>query len=110
MAVNNNGAWPYRVIKGDILKDACGNLRVVRKASYGKSGLTTYVYLSIKHCSWTGRCYTCLCYSDLKIRGFRPIGRRKKLTSRMDKRIARDLEYKNRFDQKTDCCDVKGVS
>lgn len=108
MAINNNGSWPYRVSVGDILRDCNGTERIVRKCSEGKSGLTTHVYFSILHCSWTHRCYTCMNYTDLKMRGFRPVGK-KKLNGKIDKKIANDLLYENRFSQKLACCDVSGI-
>lgn len=108
MAINNNGTWPYRVLVGDILRDCNGTERIVRKCSEGESGLTTYVYFSILRCSWTHRCYTCMSYTDLKMRGFRPVGK-KKLKSKLDKQIAHDLRYETRFNQKLDCCAVSGV-
>jgi hypothetical protein len=105
--INNNGYWPYVVKKGDILRDSKGNLRVVRKVSYGLNGLPIYVSFTIKRCSWTRRPATTLIYTDLRIRGFVPTGSSVKrwtvLDQKLDKAI-QDLECRNIY-----CWDVVGV-
>lgn len=101
--------WTLSVKVGDVLTNGRSD-RVVRECKYGKRGRIRSVTFAIKHCSWTGRCYTVLCINDLLWAAYRPAGHRVKLRSRMDKKIARDLRYENRFNQKLDCCDVRGVA
>lgn len=92
---------------GDVLRTPTDSFRIVRDVRFNANGFLTMVDFTIKHCSWTGRCYTCCNRSDLRSRGFRPTGKRKRLTSRLDKRIARHM-LDHRLVE-LDCCDVKGI-
>ncbi len=104
-------AWLSRVQVGDILRSRSGLNRVVRKISRHK-GRTILTFV-IKHCSWTGRCYTTYFPSDVKHAGLRPTGKRLKLKGKMDKRIAEairraDLSHLN--GRVPNCCTVEGIS
>lgn len=110
MSVNNNNYWPYVVKVGDILRDAKGNERVVRRVSYGSNGLPTYVTFSINRCSWTRRPYTVLLYTDLRRRGFVPTGRSVKRWTVFDQKLDRNIVHSGQRDvRELFCCDVVGV-
>lgn len=99
-----------RVRVGDVLKSRSGRrFRVVREIGL-KHGRLYNVTLAIRHCSWTRRCYTILTYNDLYQFGYRPTGRRMRLTKTIDREIAACINFKNRFRQRLTCCDVEGVS
>lgn len=105
--------WMNHISVGDVLKDANGTLRVVRSVAYRKQGRLAGrllgVAFAIKRCSWTGRCYTHVGFNDLAMRGFKPTGIRRKLLGKIDRKIAHDLEYDNRFKPQLTCCDIRGV-
>ena len=106
----NYRPWMDHVQVGDILR-AGRSLRVVRAVGHyqdgPKKGLLRSVTFTIRHCSWTGRCTTVLTYTDLFHRGFKPTGKRLKLSSKIDQLIARDAGDKH--ERNLACCDVKGV-
>ena len=102
--------WTHYVRAGDILKAPNGLLRVVRKCSYSKRHPRAMVCFTIRHCSWTGRCYTSYDTGELKRMGYRPVKARYRLRSQLDWEIAENLKYKNRFDQTLHCCDVRGIA
>lgn len=95
---------------GDVLARGRSKPRVVRSVSRFKNGDLCAVSFTIRACSWTHRCTTAMNYTDLRCLGYAPVGVNVPLTTKIDRRIARDLLYENRFDQKLDCCDVRGVS
>jgi hypothetical protein len=101
-------AWTRRVKVGDILTNQ-KNRRVVRAVSYRPDGSLHAVCFAIMHCSWTTRCYTTYIYNDLLAAGYAPTGKKIRLDQLIDRKIARDLEYVHRHNQKLDCCDVRGV-
>jgi hypothetical protein len=105
--------WMMTVRPGDVLQDKHGSLRVVRRARVWRnkhSGmLHLSLFLAIRRCSWTGRCYTVIGTQDIVNRGFAPAGARVRLNKPIDRAISRDLEYDNRFNQQLTCCDVEGV-
>ena len=107
--------WLNKVRVGDVLRDKNGSLRVVRSVCKQRSksspnfGLVRGISFAIKHCSWTGRCYTAINFTDVVARGFSPTGVNVPLNTALDKKIERDLRYENRFKQKTTCCDVEGA-
>lgn len=104
-------AWMRQVKVGDFVsRDGGQTQRVVRHVSFFKNGDLACVDFAIKRCSWTTRCYTTMSYNDLRYFGYAPLGVRVALCTRMDRRIARDIAYENRFDQKVTCCDVHGVA
>lgn len=107
--------WISKIRKGDILETPSRQQRIVRNVkhyqhNYGahKGAIRTAVCFTIKHCSWTGRCYTVLSGTDLVQRGFRPTGKRKRLQSKIDKLI--DLELDRRGKPELGCCGVKGIA
>lgn len=99
--------WMDHVRVGDVLVRGRDNYRVVRNVSHHKDGRLRCVTFSIKHCSWTGRCYTVVNYNDLNYAGYRPTGRRVRLRTKLDKRIALNI---TRSVKDLGCCDVRGVS
>jgi hypothetical protein len=102
-------AWTRRVKVGDILANRA-HRRVVRQVSYLSDGRLHAVCFAIMHCSWTTRCYTTYMFTDLMLAGYAPTEKSVKLRKKIDRKIARDLEYIHRLDQKLDCCDVKGIA
>lgn len=112
-AVSTFRPWMRAVRPGDVLADPSGNLRVVRYArvwrnKYSRQDHLT-LYLAIKRCSWTRRCYTVIGTQDIVQRGYRPTGARVKLNKKIDRLIAKDMAYENRFRPALTCCDVEGV-
>lgn len=107
--------WMADIRVGDVLVTPTGDLRVVRavvKRPPYRPGLPPRVVVQLltRHCSWTRRCSTTINGCDLGQRGFRPTGKRKRLTSRMDRRIARDLANPHRPEhQRLSCCAVEGL-
>ena len=128
-------AWISRIKVGDVLKSGTGLLRVVREAHHytitkgGREPHTrSYITFAIRHCSWTGRCYTTLVTSDLITLGYRPTRARVKLRKKIDRAIQReltgrrivlngkphfvpvlpDLKLKKRY--RVTCCDVEGIA
>jgi hypothetical protein len=94
---------------GDVLRSRGGLLRIVRAVEH--RGTKTVVTFSIKHCSWTGRCYTVYFHNDLKSMGYEPTGKRVRLRSQLDK-LVRD-EIVNHYrpgDIRVKCCDVEGIA
>ncbi len=99
-------AWIGRIKRGDILAEG-SSLRVVREVRHGENGRVSVTF-TIKHCSWTTRCYTVLTHSDLKTRGFRPTGKRVRLTGKLDAEIERNFGVHIR-ETTLHCCDVEGI-
>lgn len=93
---------------GDVLTNGRSD-RVVRNVYYNKRGQIMGVVFSIKHCSWTGRCYTHLGYNDLDYSGYRPTGVSVKLRKVMDRAILHDIVNHPKENQWLDCCDVRGM-
>lgn len=104
--------WRDKIKEGDVLRSRGGDLRVVREATYWKKNGQEYLHcvtFAIRRCSWTTRCTTTYSRTDLKTMGYTTTKAKYTFKSRMDKAIARDLLYRNRFNQKLNCCDVEGV-
>lgn len=99
--------WRDTIQKGDILVSKRGP-RLVRRATYSKTGFLRAITLAIKHCSWTGRCYTVINRSDLNYLKFTKAPFRITATRiPLDEQIeACIIDPDNRS---LDCCDVKGV-
>jgi hypothetical protein len=106
--------WMDKIQVGSILKTRSGDLRVVRDVKHrthtrgawkGAKGVT--VYLAIRRCSWTRRCYTVLSDNDLTQQGFSYVGARLKLKTEADYKIATAIESRDR--DFLSCCDVRGV-
>lgn len=115
--------WMATLQVGDVLTNG-RSYRVVREVSRwqrgrvaGKRRLQTIpgegplrgVVFTIRHCSWTKRCYTVLTASDLLTLRFRPAGVRVKLNKPVDAKIAASLH--ERGTRRTlRCCDVRGIA
>ena len=100
--------WMRSVKVGDVLTNRNGrSQRIVRAVSFYTCGALSCVTFTIRHCSWTHRCYTVLTYVDILGRGMLPSKHNVKLKSRLDRKIAKDL-LDHRI-QKLDCCDVQGI-
>lgn len=104
--------WMATLRVGDVLTNG-HDFRVVRAVSYWKGGRSQGrlwgVYLAIRRCSWTGRCFTVKTANDLMFNGFTKVpGVRVKLHTDLDQRIEASLEGWDRWDAK--CCDVIGVA
>lgn len=103
-------AWIARIKKGDVLRSRKGVLRVVREVSHHHipfHGIRTCVTFTIRHCSWTGRCYTVLGGNDLVQMGYRPTRAKVSLRRRIDRAI--EAEFGKHRPELT-CCDVDGIS
>lgn len=100
--------WFKTVKVGDVLRNANGTLRVVRKIHYFKDGDLRSINFVIMHCSWTKHPFTSLNFTDLRYLGYEPVGLRVRLTTQLDKHIANAC--KNTNDRTLDCCDVKGIA
>lgn len=110
--VETDPAWMWldKIQEGDILLEQGRSERVVRNAHYGKNGKLYSVTFTIKHCSWTGRCYTVLIRADLKTRRFAPTGKKYKAKTELDTKIKEEVNNSyNPPEIKLHCCDVKGV-
>ena len=97
--------WISQIRKGDVLRAPSGLLRVVRAVNHENQ--KTSVHFSIKHCSWTRRCYTVYFGADLKTMGYRPTGKRMRLRREIDAVIEADFGVTR---PKLTCCDVEGIS
>jgi hypothetical protein len=90
-----------RVVVGSVLAEGSGAWRVVRAVSRYPNGDLYGVTFAIRHCSWTGRCYTVCHYSDLKQRGFRLLKvKPRRLRSEFDRKIATAIhgnEYRGNY-------------
>lgn len=95
-------AWIKDISVGDILMEG-DTPRVVRSVSH--TGRTSVTF-TIRHCSWTTRCYTVLNESDLRTRRFRPTGKRKRLDAPIDRAIREAIDKR---EIKMHCCDVDGI-
>jgi len=102
--------WRDRIKPGDVLLERGKSPRVVRTVTYRPNGFLVAVNFTIKRCSWTGRCYTTVCRTDLGWRKFAPAGVTVKTVTDMDKMILRDIETPGpRTLYALDCCDVRGI-
>lgn len=101
--------WMKDVKVGDLIGKSLASVRVVRHLSRFPDGDLRCVSLVIQKCSWTHRYYTVLNYIDLRLLGFKKFGHLKNLDSEIDRQIAKDVSYEHRFDNRLDCCDVKGL-
>lgn len=98
--------WLKNVKAGDVLRQPNGILRVVRRVSY-KRGVISACYFTIRHCSWTGACYTIKARSEMF--GWTHTGKSVKLSRRLDRAILRDFG-KNGDERRLTCCSVEGVA
>lgn len=110
-------AWIHRIQRGDILRSGSGVLRIVRYVSHSwiASGVSvphfrTNVAFTIRHCSWTHRCYTILTGNDLVQMGYQPTRGRVKLRKRIDRQIDWEISSNpSPAEIKLTCCDVEGI-
>lgn len=98
--------WIKALRVGDVVRTPSGLLRIVRAAHHGAT--RSSFYFTIKHCSWTGRCYTVYTSSDLKTQGWSYTGKRVRLRSHKDYEIQQNFSISLR-DTTLHCCDVEGI-
>lgn len=102
--------WMMRVKVGDVLRRFDGPFRIVREVSRYKNGELRSVTFAIRRCSWTGRCYTIYGNVDLRVLGYRLVQvKRRKLTSKMDRKIHRAI-HEPCTQKSLTCCDVEGIA
>lgn len=101
--------WRDALRVGDVIAEGSGLPRVVRAATYNRDGFLRSVSLTIRRCSWTGRCYTVLNRNDLKWRRFVLVGGPVALDSTMDRMIVDEMRHPTRELILLRCCDVKEV-
>lgn len=102
--------WMRHVRIGDVLEDCNGTQRVVREVSHYKNGDLRCVTFAIRSCSWTGRPYTLLNYTDLRYRGFKPTGVRMRLGSKFDWKLYGEIHSRKRWpEMELRCCDMRGI-
>lgn len=97
--MRNRPKWFDTVKVGDVLQMPSGSYRVVRKVSRhkpkGNGDYNIFIFFAIMHCSWTGNCHTI--YDGCALKHWTHTGERVRLNTLLDRQIAHDLEYKNRF-------------
>ena len=97
---------------GDVLRAPNGVLRIARKVSrpptprYPVPERGVHIFFTIRHCSWTRRCYTLYCVAELMERGYVNTGINVKIRTRKDRAITKCIE---RGGTEFRCCDVHGV-
>jgi hypothetical protein len=102
--------WWRTVREGDVLKWPHGSMRVIRKLSHPDSlnPRRKYCYFSIRHCSWTGRCYTLYSIGELMGMGVIPTGVRIHFKHPLDLKINRVIQRGGDREEMS-CCAVSGV-
>src|SRR5258708_25936939 len=100
--------WIWSIKPGDVLKSRAGTLRVVRRVSLSRGRI--FVYFTIRHCSWTHRCYTLLERNDLIQCGYTRVNARVSLRKRIDRAIEKEFDVREPKEIVLDCCKVKGIS
>lgn len=102
--------WMRTVAVGDVLQERAGPMRVVREVSRYDNGDLRAVTLAIRRCSWTGRPYTVLGYTDLRVRGFRRVAHlRSPLRRPLDLKIQAAIRQEAK-PYAASCCDVRGIA
>ena len=104
--------WMRTLAVGDVVSNG-GPWRVVRRVDRRKNGDLWCVWLAIRHCSWTHRCYTLYLANDLKQSGYKRVSvRRRRLDGLMDRRIEEAMNQGgcSRSAMLLTCCDVEGVA
>ena len=93
---------------GEVVKWPSGVFRVVRKVSNSIHGNPrgVWCYFSIRHCSWTGRCYTLYNVGQLAYMRCVRTGVKVKFKHRLDFKVNRVIEAGTR---ELKCCDVRTV-
>lgn len=99
--------WMADLRVGDVIQKGTAPPRVVRQLSRYKNGDLSSVTLAIRRCSWTGRSYTVMGYSDLITMGYEKVaGIHVRLEKESDLELLENIE-----DSKCrtlSCCDVRG--
>ncbi len=99
--------WRDTLQVGDVLLTKSGSPRIVRKVSYRSNGFLGGVRFTIKKCSWTKLCYTCVGRTDLDYRKFKKSNLRvRELRSLLDVEIAEEIKFNHR---KLSCKSVRGI-
>ena len=105
--------WRDRLVVGDVISERGGPHRIVRHVVHRKNGLLIGLNLTIRHCSWTHRCYTAVMRNDLKNRGFRKVHNVRVELKRtgIDRQISRAIGQVGgpRKSFILTCCDVEGI-
>lgn len=101
----------HRSLKvGDIFRWPSGRLRVARLVHLGNSPRKSWVFFSIQHCSWTGRCYTLYSVGELMSMGVTKTQARIKRFGQRDQEINNDIEQRHDRERfRFRCCDVVGI-
>lgn len=96
---------------GHVIARKDGPYRIVRAVTRYWNGELRCVTLTIKHCSWTHRCYTILNSTDLRIMGYRRVPvKARRLHKRIDKQIVAAMHQPAWEPFVLKCCDVEGVA
>jgi hypothetical protein len=96
---------------GQIFRAPSGLLRVCRHVSpCEKNPKRTSVFFTIKHCSWTGRCYTVYSLQDLFNLGYVMTKKRVRVRGKFAEKIVEEMTLKVARPPKITCCDVEGIS
>lgn len=103
-------AWMRRVQVGSVIAERGGAWRIVRHVARDRSGRLRAVWLVIRRCSWTRRCYTVVNANDLIQRRFRliPTSPVQLKTRGIDAKIRHAL-HESATHRSLTCCDVEGL-
>lgn len=102
-------AWCDTLKVGDVITNDKGPYRVIRRVGTKDDGSFGGVMLSIRHCSWTRRPYTCLNRTDLKYAGYRLVrGAHWSTKSEIDQKLLYEMERTSNKSELT-CCAVAGL-
>lgn len=102
--------WMRHVVVGSVLRSRSGALRVVRAVGRYQNGDLRSVSCTIRHCSWTHRCYTVINYTDLRILGYRLVRvPPRRLRSKMDRQIQTEMHQPSWAKVRLTCCDVERI-
>lgn len=101
--------WFTTLQVGDVIARPGGPWRVVRAISRRAYGLYA-VTLLIQRCSWTGRCYTILNATDLRVQGYKPVrAARWPCRTEFDRRVQAAIHQPAWEPKALRCCDVVGI-
>lgn len=97
---------------GDVLRAPNGVLRIARHIAPCKNLRSyvperrTWIFFTIRRCSWTKRCYTLYSVAKLMEMGYVNTGINVRIKNRKDQSITKCIE---RGGTEFRCCDVHGV-
>lgn len=100
--------WMRAVQVGDVLRSGTGTLRVVREVTRHADGDLRSVTFAIRHGSWTGRPYTVLNFTDLRLLGYSRVGARVSMNSELDRRLNAEIADHRR--RTMTVADVRGIA